>query len=146
MHNATYKLNKKIINFFIIYLYIKINKVIYISIYIKNYFFKKILFFKLFKLINFAKIANMANFLKNLKINLKINRGFNFFKFENTFILFINDVTLIFGNNKLKNKYLLIIIKIEILFNKLKLFIIRQKFYAKINNFILKIILIILLI
>ena len=122
MHNITYKFNKKIINFFIIYFYIEINKIIYIFIYIKSYSTEKILFFKLFKLINFAKIANIVNFLKNLKINFKINKSYNFFKFKNIFILFISNVTLISGNNKLKNKYLFIIIKIKILFNKLKPF------------------------
>ena len=125
MHNIIYKFNKKIINFFIIYFYIKINKIIYIFIYIKSYFFKEILFFKLFKLINFAEIANIINSLKNLKINFKINKGFNFFKFKNILILFISNVMLIFSNNKLKNKYLFIIIKIKILFNRLESFIIR---------------------
>jgi len=125
LHNIIYKFNEKIVNFFIIYFYIKINKVIYIFIYIKNYFFKKILFFKLFKLISFAKIVNIINFLKNLKINFKINKSFNFFKFESILILFIDNITLIFSNNKLKNKYLFIAIKIKILFNKLKSFAIR---------------------
>jgi len=122
LRNIVYKFSKKIISFFIIYFYVKTNKAIYIFIYIKNYFFRKILFFKLFKLINFIKIANIVNSLKNLKINFKINRNFNSSKFKNIFILFINSVILIFGNNKLKNKYLFITIKIKILFNKLKLF------------------------
>ena len=125
MRNITYKLSKKIINFLIIYFYIEINKIIYTFIYIKSFFSKEILFFKLFKLVNFTKVISMANFLKNLKVNFKINKNFNFFKFESIFILFINNITLIFDNNKLKNKYLFIIIKIKILFNKLKLFIIR---------------------
>jgi len=124
LHNIVYKFNKKIINFLIIYFYIKINKVIYVFICIKNYFFKKILFFELFKLINFAKITNIINFLRNLKINFKINRDFNFFKFKSIFILFISNIMLIFNNNKLKNKYLFIIIKIKILFNRLKFFVI----------------------
>jgi len=125
LRNITYKLSKKIINFLIIYFYIEINKIIYTFIYIKSFFSKEILFFKLFKLVNFTKVISMANFLKNLKVNFKINKNFNFFKFESIFILFINNITLIFDNNKLKNKYLFIIIKIKILFNKLKLFIIR---------------------
>ena len=124
MHNVVYKFNEKIINFFTIYFYVKINKIIYVFICIKNYFFKEILFFKLFKLINFIKIANIINFLKNLKINFKINKSFNSSKFENTLILFTDNITLIFDNNKLKNKYLFIAIKIKILFNKLKSFII----------------------
>ena len=122
MHNIIYKFNKKIINFFIIYFYIEINKIIYIFIYIKSYFFKKILFFKLFKLINFVKVISIINFLKNLKINFKINKNFNSFKFESTFILFTNNITLIFNNNKLNNKRLFIAIKIKVLFNKLKFF------------------------
>ena len=124
MHNIVYKFSKKIIGFFIIYFYIKINKVIYIFICIKNYFFKKVLFFGLFKLISFAKVVNMVNFLKNLGVNFKINKNFNFFKFENIFILFINGIILISNNNKLEDKYLFIIVKIKVLFNKLKLFII----------------------
>ena len=125
MRNIIYKFNKKIVDFFIIYFYIEINKAIYIFIYIKNYLFKEILFFKLFKLISFAKIANITNFLKKLKINFKINKSFNFFKFKNIFISSINGITLISGNNKLKNKYLFIAIKIKMLFNKLKFFVIR---------------------
>ena len=125
MHNIVYKFSKKIINFFIIYFYIKINKVIYVFIYIKSYFFKEILFFGLFKLVNFIKVISIVNFLKNLKINFKINKNFNSFKFENIFILFIGNITLIFGNNKLKNKYLFIIVKIKMLFNKLEFFTIR---------------------
>ena len=125
MRNVAYKLNEKIINFFIIYFYIKINKIIYTFIYIKNYFFKEVLFFRLFKSINFTKVVNMANSLKNLGINFKINKGFNFFKFKSIFILFISSVTLIFGDNKLKDKRLFIAVKIKILFNKLKLFVIR---------------------
>ena len=69
MYNVIYKFNKKVVNFFIIYFYIEINKVIYAFICIKNYFFRKVLFFKLFKLINFAKVASMVNSLKNLGIN-----------------------------------------------------------------------------
>ena len=125
MRNIIYKFSKKVINFFTIYFYIKINKVTYVPIYIKNYFFKEALFFKLFKLINFIKIVNIANSLKNLKINFKINKNFNFFKFGSTLILFINSIILIFGDNKLKDKYLLIIVKIEMLFNRLKPFAIR---------------------
>ena len=125
MRNVIYKFSEKIVNFFIIYFYVEINKVIYIFICIKNYPFKKILFFRLFKLISFAKITNIINSLKNLKVNFKINKSFNFFKFENIFILFTNSVTLIFGDNKLENKCLFIIIKIKILFNKLKSFAIR---------------------
>jgi len=64
----------------------------------------------------------MVNFLKNLKINFKINKGFNSFKFENTFILFIGNVMLISSNSKLKNKHLFIAVKIKMLFNKLKFF------------------------
>ena len=124
MRNIVYKFSEKIINFFIIYFYVKTNKAIYIPIYIKNYFFKETLFFKLFKLINFTKITNIANSLKNLKVNFKINKSFNFSKFKNTFILFINSIMLIFNNNKLKNKCLFIIIKIKVLFNKLKFFVI----------------------
>jgi len=122
LYNIIYKFNEKIIDFFIIYFYVEINKIIYIFICIKNYFFKKVLFFKLFKLINFIKVANIINSLKNLGINFKINRNFNFFKFKNIFILFINSVMLIFSDNKLKNKYLFIIVKIKMLFNKLKFF------------------------
>ena len=122
LYNVIYKFNEKVINFFIIYFYIKINKVIYIFICIKSYFFKKILFFKLFKLISFMKVVNIVNSLKNLKINFKINKNFNFFKFKSIFILFISSIILIFDDNKLKNKYLFIIIKIKILFNKLKFF------------------------
>ena len=122
MYNIIYKFNEKIIDFFIIYFYVEINKIIYIFICIINYFFKKVLFFKLFKLINFIKVANIINSLKNLGINFKINRNFNFFKFKNIFILFINSVMLIFSDNKLKNKYLFIIVKIKMLFNKLKFF------------------------
>ena len=122
MYNIIYKFSEKIINFFIIYFYVKINKVIYTFIRIKSYFSKKILFFKLFKLINFIKIMSIVNSLKNLKINFKINRNFNFFKFENIFILFTDNVMLIFNNNKLKNKYLFITIKIKMLFNKLNFF------------------------
>ena len=70
------------------------------------------------------KIVNIINSLKNLEINFKINKGFNFFKFESTFILFINNIILIFSNNKLKNKYLFIAVKIKKLFNKLKFFVI----------------------
>jgi len=92
---------------------------------LKIIFFKKVLFFKLFKLINFVKITSIINSLKNLKINFKINRNFNFFKFKSIFILFIDSVMLIFDNNKLKNKYLFIIVKIKVLFNKLKFFVIR---------------------
>ena len=125
MRNITYKFSKKIINFFIIYFYVKINKIIYIFICIKNYFFRKILFFKLFKLINFIKIASIANFLKNLGVNFKINRNFNFFKFKSIFILFIDNITLIFGNNKLEDKCLFITVKIKMLFNRLKFFAIR---------------------
>jgi len=125
LYNVIYKFSKKIVDFFIIYFYIKINKVIYAFIYIKSYFFKKILFFKLFKLINFTKVINIINSLKNLEINFKINRDFNFFKFKSIFILFIDNIILIFSNSKLKNKHLFIIVKIEILFNKLKLFAIR---------------------
>ena len=124
MYNVTYKFNEKIINFFIIYLYIKINRAIYTFIYIKNYFFKKILFFKLFKLINFTEIVNIINSLKNLKINFKINKNSNFFKFENIFILSTSSVILIFSNNKLENKHLFIVVKIKILFNRLEFFII----------------------
>ena len=124
LRNIVYKFSKKIISFFIIYFYVKTNKAIYIFIYIKNYFFRKILFFKLFKLINFIKVINIVNSLRNLKINFKINKSFNFFKFRSIFISFISSVTLIFNDNKLKNKYLFIIIKIKILFNKLKSFII----------------------
>jgi len=72
-----------------------------------------------------VEVIGIANSLKNLKIDFKINRGFNFFKFKNIFILFINNITLIFGNCKLEDKYLFIIIKIKVLFNKLKFFIIR---------------------
>ena len=115
MRNIIYKFSEKIVSFFIIYFYIKINRIIYIFIYIKNYFFRKALFFKLFKLINFAKIVNIINFLKNLKVNFKINKNFNFFKFKSTFTSFINNITLISNNNKLKNKYLFIIIKIKML-------------------------------
>jgi len=124
LYNVTYKFNEKIINFFIIYLYIKINRAIYTFIYIKNYFFKKILFFKLFKLINFTEIVNIINSLKNLKINFKINKNSNFFKFENIFILSTSSVILIFSNNKLENKHLFIVVKIKILFNRLEFFII----------------------
>jgi len=122
LRNITYKFSKKIINFFIIYFYVKINRIIYASIYIKNYFFKEVLFFDLFKLINFAKVMNIINSLRNLEINLKINKNFNFFKFKSIFILFIGGVILISDNNKLKNKYLFIAIKIKVLFNKLKFF------------------------
>jgi len=125
LRNVIYKFNKKIISFFIIYFYIEINRIIYALIYIKNYFFKEVLFFKLFKLINFMKIASIINSLKNLKVNFKINKNFNFFKFKNIFISFISSVMLIFSNNKLKNKRLFIAVKIKVLFNKLKFFAIR---------------------
>ena len=125
MRNVIYKLNEKIVDFLIIYFYVEINKAIYAFIYIKNYFFRKVLFFELFKLINFIKIASIINSLRNLKVNFKINKGFNFFKFKNIFILFINNVMLIFNNSKLKDKCLFIAIKIKMLFNKLELFAIR---------------------
>jgi len=64
----------------------------------------------------------MVNSLKNLEINFKINKNFNFFKFGNIFTLFIDNMTLISNNSKLKNKCLFIAIKIKILFNKLELF------------------------
>ena len=125
MYNVIYKFSEKVISFFIIYFYVEINGVIYVFIYIKNYFFKEALFFKLFKLINFAKVISMVNFLKNLKVNFKINRDFNFFKFESIFISFISGIMLISDNNKLKDKCLFITVKIKIFFNKLKFFIIR---------------------
>ena len=124
MRNIAYKFSEKVINFFIIYLYVKINKIIYIFIYIKSYFFRKILFFKLFKLINFVKVASIINFLRNLKINFKINKNFNFFKFKSIFISFTDSVMLISSDSKLKNKYLFIAVKIKMLFNKLKFFVI----------------------
>ena len=71
------------------------------------------------------KIASIINSLKNLKVNFKINKNFNFFKFKNIFISFISSVMLIFSNNKLKNKRLFIAVKIKVLFNKLKFFAIR---------------------
>jgi len=125
LYNVIYKFSEKVISFFIIYFYVEINGVIYVFIYIKNYFFKEALFFKLFKLINFAKVISMVNFLKNLKVNFKINRDFNFFKFESIFISFISGIMLISDNNKLKDKCLFITVKIKIFFNKLKFFIIR---------------------
>jgi len=64
----------------------------------------------------------MVNSLKNLKVNFRINRDFNFFKFKNIFILFINNIMLISGDSKLKNKYLFIAVKIKVLFNRLELF------------------------
>ena len=64
----------------------------------------------------------MVNSLKNLEINFKINKNFNFFKFGNIFTLFIDNMTLISNNSKLKNKCLFIAIKIKVLFNKLKFF------------------------
>jgi len=124
LRNITYKFNEKVVNFFIIYFYVKINRATYAFICIKSYPFKKILFFGLFKLISFVKVTSIINSLKNLKINFKINKSYNFFKFKNIFILFISNVTLISGNNKLKDKCLFITIKIKILFNKLKFFII----------------------
>jgi len=124
LRNIAYKFSEKVINFFIIYLYVKINKIIYIFIYIKSYFFRKILFFKLFKLINFVKVASIINFLRNLKINFKINKNFNFFKFKSIFISFTDSVMLISSDSKLKNKYLFIAVKIKMLFNKLKFFVI----------------------
>jgi len=124
LRNVVYKFSEKVINFFIIYFYVEINKVIYAFICIKNYFFREVLFFRLFKLISFTKVTSIVNSLKNLKINFKINKSFNFFKFGNISILFINSVTLIFGDNKLKNKCLFIIVKIKMLFNKLEFFII----------------------
>ena len=73
-------------------------------------------------MVSFVEIMGMVNSLKKLVVNFKINRNFNFFKFENIFILFISNITLIFGDSKLKNKYLFIIVKIKVLFNKLKFF------------------------
>jgi len=122
LHNIAYKFSEKVIDFFIIYFYVKINKVIYVFICIKSYFFREILFFKLFKSINFAEVADIINSLRNLEVNFKINKGFNFFKFGSIFTLSINGVTLIFGDNKLENKCLFIIVKIKVLFNRLKFF------------------------
>jgi len=73
-------------------------------------------------LLHYLAKPQRNNFLKNLKVNFKINKNFNFFKFENIIILFINSIMLIFNNSKLKNKCLFIAVKIEMLFNKLKFF------------------------
>ena len=125
LRNAAYKLSERVVGFLTIYLYAETNGAIYALIYIKSYPSKEASSSRLFKSINFAKVAGMANSLRNPGVNFKINRDSNSFKSGSTSTSSTGGVTLISGDNKPKNKRLLIAVKIEVLLNRPKLFAIR---------------------